>query len=59
MMVKSGGRKSRSSNSEIPESRPMREARQAIAAMTASVATNSGTSAHFSDKVEKDIGSRP
>src|ERR1700741_1160840 len=37
----------------------MREARQAVAAMRPSVATNSGTSAHFSDKVEKDIGSRP
>jgi len=33
--------------------------RQAVAAMRASVATNSGTSAHFSDKIEKDIGSRP
>jgi len=37
----------------------MREARQAVAAMRASVATNSGTSAHFSDRVEKDIGSSP
>jgi hypothetical protein len=36
--------------------RPMREARQAVAAMRASVATNSAKSAHFSDRVEKDIG---
>ena len=46
-------------NPEILQSRPMREARQAVAAMRASVATNNGTSAHFSDKVKKDIGSRP
>src|SRR6266478_3466857 len=31
----------------------MREARQAVAAMRASVATNSATSAHFFDRVEK------
>src|SRR2546425_994678 len=31
----------------------MRKARQAVAAMRASVATNSATSAHFSDRVEK------
>src|ERR1700684_3655382 len=37
----------------------MRVAQQAVAAMRASVATNNGTSAHFSDRVEKDIGSRP
>src|ERR1700716_500584 len=34
----------------------MREARHAVAAMRASVATNSATSAHFFDRVEKDIG---
>jgi hypothetical protein len=37
----------------------MREARQAFAAMRASVATNSGTSAQFSDRVEKDFRSTP
>jgi hypothetical protein len=49
-------RKSRSSHSEILQPRSMREARQAVAAMRASVATNSAMSAHFFDRVEKDIG---
>src|SRR5580692_11330353 len=31
----------------------MREARQAVASMSASVATNNGTSAHFSDRAER------
>jgi len=33
----------------------MREARQAVAAMRACVATNSGTSAYFSDRVERTL----
>src|SRR4051794_14306698 len=33
----------------------MREARQAVAAMRASVATNSGTSAHFSDEWKRTL----
>jgi hypothetical protein len=54
MMVKSRG--CCDYNSDILRSRPTREVRQAVAAMRASVATNSATSAHFSDRVEKDIG---
>ncbi len=37
---------------------PMPGGRQAVAALRTGVATNNGTSAHFSDRVEKDIGSR-
>jgi hypothetical protein len=37
---------------------PEREIRQAVAAVRASIATNSGTFAHLSDSVEKDVGLR-
>ena len=54
MMVKPRGRCDVMATVSVP----MREALQAVTAMRPSVAANSGALAHFSDRVEKGIGSR-